>query len=387
MSLEPGKEGTLLWNRTFTPPSSAGNISISMGTVDPEDGVFLFSCSQTRQRWGYSLETGQMLWGPTTSESQINFYGMSTSIYQGKLFSYGYGGELIAYNIKTGEIIWNYTAKNVGFESPYGNYPLSLGCIADGKIYLISTEHSPSQPLWRGACLRCINTTDGKEVWKISCWEDTGASAGLASSSPAIADGYIVALNLYDDLIYCYGKGPSDLTVTAPDSGVELGKSIVIRGTVTDIAAGTKQNGQAARFPNGVPAVSDDSMTAWMEYVYMHQSRPTNVTGVPVTIDVIDSNNNYRNIGTTTTDERGSFSLQWTPNIEGKYTVIARFEGSASYYPASSETSFAVDPHAPTSSPYPVTVLPPTETYVLGVGIAIIIAIAISTLLILRKRP
>ena len=44
MSLEPGSEGKLLWNRTFTPPSSAGNKSISMGTVDPENGVFLFEC-------------------------------------------------------------------------------------------------------------------------------------------------------------------------------------------------------------------------------------------------------------------------------------------------------------------------------------------------------
>ena len=54
----------------------------------------------------------------------------------------------------------------------------------------------------------------------------------------------------------------------------------MIKGTVTDISAGTKQDQQAARFPNGVPAVSDESQSAWMEYVYMQKPRPTNVTGV-----------------------------------------------------------------------------------------------------------
>ena len=62
----------------------------------------------------------------------------------------------------------------------------------------------------------------------------------------------------------------------------------MIRGTVTDIAAGTQQDEQAARFPNGVPAVSDASQGAWMEYVYMQKPKPTNVTGVPVSLDVVD---------------------------------------------------------------------------------------------------
>jgi hypothetical protein len=38
LSLERGQEGTLLWNRTFTPPSSAGNTSVALGSVVPEDG-------------------------------------------------------------------------------------------------------------------------------------------------------------------------------------------------------------------------------------------------------------------------------------------------------------------------------------------------------------
>ena len=70
-------------------------------------------------------------------------------------------------------------------------------------------------------------------------------------------------------------------------------------------------------FPNGVPAVSDASMSSWMEYVYMQKPKPTNATGVPVTLSVIDSNGNYRHIGTTTSDASGMFGFTWTPDISG----------------------------------------------------------------------
>ena len=78
---------------------------------------------------------------------------------------------------------------------------------------------------------------------------------------------------------------------------------------VTDTSPGTKQNELAMKFPNGVPAVSDQSMTDWMEYLYMQQARPTDAKGVPVTLSVVDSNGNYREIGTTTTSD-GFFSFQ-----------------------------------------------------------------------------
>jgi len=193
--------------------------------------------------------------------------------------------------------------------------------------------------------------------------------------------------------IYCIGKGPSALTVEAPMTSNELGKSLVIRGRVTDIAAGTEQNEQAARFPNGVPAMSDESMGAWMEYVYMQKPKPTDATGVLVRIEVIDSNNNRRTIGTATSDTSGMFTLSWKPDIEGDYKVIATFEGSESYWPSSAETSFVVDPAPPVetgSDTGNVVSLPPFELYLLGATVAIIIAVAIVgailALLMLRKR-
>lgn len=152
----------------------------------------------------------------------------------------------------------------------------------------------------------------------------------MNGAQSAVASGYLTVFDPYDSQIYCYGKGPSQLTVAAPQSSIELGKSLVISGTVTDIASGTIQKEQAARFPNGVPAVSDASISAWMEYVYMQKPRPTDVTGVPVTLSVVDSNGNYREIGTATSKD-GFFTFNWKPDITGQYSVYASFAGSESY--------------------------------------------------------
>ncbi|MCW4018409.1 MAG: hypothetical protein NWF00_07000 [Candidatus Bathyarchaeota archaeon] len=357
-----GDMGSQLWDVTFTPPSSAGNKTISMGTVDPEDGVFLFSCSQTREWWCYSLETGQLLWGPSDPEIQMNFYGMRCTIYQGNLYSYGSGqteGELICYDIKTGVIKWRFTPAQEGFESPYGNYPLSLACIAEGKLYFYSSEHSPTQPFWRGSYLRCIDATTGQEIWKIN-----------PHGSVYVADGYLVGLNMYDNQIYCYGKGPTVTTVTS-DSHVPLGSSVLIQGTVMDMAAGTTQTEQAARFPDGVPAMSDEDMTAWMQYVYMQQSKPANAQGVKVHLTAIDPNGNFQDIGIATSNILGNYAIDWTPPVPGLYTVTATFEGSESYYSSEAGTSFVVSEAAAGSAATPVVTQAPTETAVPSVSASI----------------
>jgi hypothetical protein len=409
LNLDPAKGamGSLLWNITFTPPSSAGNKTISMGTVDPEDGVFLFSCSQTRQWWAYSLQSGQLLWGPSAPEIQMNFYGMSSTIYMGNLYSYGSGmteGELICYDIKTGTIKWKFTPAQEGFESPYGNYPLSVACVADGKIYFYSSEHSPTQPFWRGSYVRCIDAASGKEIWKINHHGRVYA-----------ADGYLVGLNMYDNQIYCYGKGPTETTVAA-DSHVALGESVLIQGTVFDTAAGTKQTEQAGRFPKGVPAMSDEDMTAWMQYVYMQQSKPANAKGVEVHLTAVDPNGNFQDIGTATSNILGNYAVDWTPPVPGLYTLTATFEGSESYYRSEAGTSFVVSEAAvpqvvvtptptvtqppttatptliptqfspsPTQAVTPPTSAEPTTTYI-AIGIAIVIIVAVAAALVLKRR-
>jgi hypothetical protein len=384
LSLKPGQEGTLLWNITFTPPSSAGNLTIQGPTVDPEDGVFLFSCSQTRQRWGYSLETGQLLWGPTPSEPQMNYYGMGANIYNGMLLSSGMDGVLIAYDIKTGQQLWNYTAAQVGYESPYGNYPIGITFIADGKIYLTSSEHSPTQPLWRGSYLRCVNASNGVELWKCLFW---GAGMG-AGSGAVIADGFIVGLNLYDNQIYCFGKGPSATTVTVQDDVISQGGSVLIKGTVTDQSPGATKLAKNLGYANGIPAISDEDQQAWMEYLYSQQVMPSNPKGVDVTLDAIDPNGNFIPIGTVTSDMSGMFKKAFVPEVPGEYTIIATFAGSNSYYSSYAETAINVEeaPASPTPATETTVQESPMLTYVLASVIALIVIVVAIGVLMLRRK-
>jgi len=396
LSLEPGQEGTLLWNRTFTPPydvvpsyiSGAGGLfaaGVSGPTVDPEDGVFLFTSPITREHWGYSLDTMELLWGPTEPEASMNYYGMGERIYDGKLFSCGYGGELIAYNITTGKKLWTYTAPNVGYESPYGNYPIGVACIADGKLYLTSSEHSPTQPLWRGSYLRCIDADKGTELWKINNW---GLGMG-GGASTIIADGYVVSLNAYDNRIYCYGKGPSKTTVTIQDDVIPLGESVLIKGTVTDESPGTNQLEQSGRFPNGVPAIADKYQEDWMEYVYMQQPCPMDLNGVPVKLEAFGEDGSYIEIGTVTSDSYGNFKYKWTPTDEGLYTVMATFATSKSYWSSYDATGLSVGP-----APAPIQPIEPEvpaeapliTTEVAIIAVVIVAVIGIVAYWALRKR-
>jgi len=313
-------------------------------------------------------------------------------------------------------LLWAYAATSVGFESFYGgNYPLGIVFIADGKIYLTSSEHSPTQPLWRGSDLRCVNASNGAELWKCLFW-----GMGMASGSgAAIADGYIVGLNAYDNQLYCFGKGPSGTTVDAPMTATTVGTPVIIRGSVTDQCVGAVALAQKEGLVNGIAAVSDQSQEAWMEYIYEGQAMPTNATGVPVSIDSIDPNGNYVHLGDAVSDTSGFYSLSWTPpDVPGKYTIIATFAGSNSYYSSSAETATYVVPAttsasaapvasptqppatqtiaptlAPTATiaqtPSPVVIPPtsaaPTTTYI-AIGAAVIIIVAIAAALALRKR-
>ena len=183
---------------------------------------------------------------------------------------------------------------------------------------------------------------------------------------------------------------PSQITVTAPDTAATVGVPIVIRGTITDISAGTKQNQPAADFPNGVPVVSDASMSQFMAAVYEDQPMPNNVTGVPITLYVTDSNGNYRPIGTVTSDVNGMYSLSWMPDIPGDYTVYAKFAGTTGYFGASTETSFTAVNAPATPAPTAIPLTSVTDQYfvpaVAGIIVAIVIVGAALALLTLRKR-
>ena len=396
LSLVEGQEGTLLWKYSYTPPETVVPDVVAGGffggglmqgpTVDVENGVFLFSQAMTRERWGYDLATGNMLWGPTEPEPQWNFYGMSTSIAYGKLFGYGYGGKLIAYDIRTGEEVWNWRSGTLGFETPYENVPLSLGCIADGKIYMYSSEHSPTMPLRRDAYLWCIDAETGVEIWKMQCW----------ANNPAIADGYIVTLDSFDNRIYCYGIGPSATTVTVPESVQPLGTTVLLKGTVTDQSPGAK----------GTPAISDADQQMWMEYLYQQRPLPQDAEGVEVVLTTLDPNGNSYEIGRATSDTNGNYGVMWEPPVPGQYKIIATFKGSAAYGSSDATTylgvteapspAAAIEPEQP-AAPSPAAAFAPTEptpteTPLITTEIAIIAAVAVACVIgivafwALRKR-
>jgi hypothetical protein len=404
LSLEKGQEGTLLWSITFTPPEGPPDFvpsryaGVGGFQVVPEYDVFLFCSKHTMQRWGYSLTTGEQLWGPTDPEPAMNFYSMDydmfgtrSYIYKGMLLSTGYAGVLIAYNITTGEVLWKYTAENVGYESPYGDYPINIAAIADGKIYTISGEHSITQPMFRGPNLRCIDAKTGTEIWKILQFGADGG-ANLSGITVVMADGYVVGLNYYDNQIYCYGKGPSKTLVTVQDNVVSKGDSVLITGTVTDVSAGTTQLVQEARFPNDVPAIADEYQEDWMEYVYMQQPCPTYYEGVDVKLEVLDPNGNFHEIDTVRSDGYGIFKKMWTPEVEGEYTVIATFEGSKAYYRSYAEAVVGVGPAPEPSGPIEPEPTEPTEAPLITTEIAIIIAVVVVAVIgvaaywVLRKR-
>jgi hypothetical protein len=306
--------------------------------------------------------------------------------------------------------MWTYNSTTVGFESPYaGLYPTGVAVVADGKLYCVSSEHSPTQPLWRGPNLRALDAATGAELWKVLFW---GARMSPTEPNIYMADGQLIGLNYYDMQLYCFGKGPSAITTEAPMTAVKQGESLVIRGTITDESVGAKKIASNAGFKNGVPAVSDESQSAWMEYIYMQQAKPTNVKGVTVKLTATDPNGNYQNIGTAVSDDLGTYAIAWAPPVPGQYTVRATFEGSKSYFGSEASTSFVVQATTATAAPIPTStptqptpsitapptaaptptqaVLPPTSqtatsTY-LAIGATIVVIVVAAAALILRSR-
>jgi hypothetical protein len=113
---------------------------------------------------------------------------------------------------------------------------------------------------------------------------------------------------------------------------------------------------------------------------------PSNAKGVNVTLDAIDPNNNFIHIGTTTSDLTGNYGLKFTPEVPGTYQIIATFAGSASYGSSFAQTYITVDEAPPaTAAPEYPQPIDNTMTIVYAT-IAIIIAVAIVGLLLLRKK-
>jgi len=327
----------------------------------------LWTSDQTEYPWG-------AWWPYNTASVDIN----ETC---GAIIAVTYEG-VYAINWADGKILWHFTDHNaVPFEGPYGATPFFTGVTsADGKVFAYNGEHTPSYPRDRGWSMYAINITTGELVWKIHNPMVPGA----------MADGYLTASNSYDGYMYVFGKGKSTTTVTAPNIAAPKGTGVVISGSVLDLSPAQ---------PN-TPCVNKDSMTLQMEIIHMQMMQAglwgnETLTGVPVTLTAIDQNGNVIDVGTTTSNGYyGNFGYTWTPPNEGQYTVVASFAGDDSYGSSAAACTVSVGPPPATTTPAPTVTQAPTvyattsdiATYMIGGVVAIIIAIAIVGVLMLRKR-
>ncbi len=337
----------------------------------------------------YDLLQGKLAW---VSEQTYETGGYPWGIW-GAYSSASYGGNAIlceydgvyAFNWDTGKISWVYKDPSEPFETPYtsnstegtgfGVNPFNTGVsIVDGMIYTYNTEHTQSKPITRGWKFHCINATDGTGVWNIT----TPMSPG------AMSDGYTTA-GAQDGYMYVFGKGKSATTVTAPMTSVPKGTTFLIEGTVLD---------QSPAQP-GTPCVSKESMTTQMEYI--HMQLPVDgirhnimMTGVPVSLVAIDSTGVVTDLGTVTTNPYyGTFAKEWKPDKEGMYTITASFSGSDAYGTSSAGTSVSIGPSAEIVQPQITTQTVDNSNIlyaVIGIGLAILIAVALVGLLVLRKK-
>jgi hypothetical protein len=394
-----GAIGTLLFNNTWNAPSvwAEGNITVSgfsggWCAWGEKDNVAVLFGKENRIHYGFSLENGNFLW-ETAPENYLNAWDDSLSVARmianGRFYSTSISGIVNCYDVKDGKLLWSYAAEDPYTEEQFSNnWWLRPMFVTDDYAYFGHLEHSANNPRPRGAPFICLNATSGEVVWRI----DGAFRQSRWGGRAILGDSIIATQDTYNQQVYAIGKGPSKLTLAAPNIGVPQGTSVIISGTVSDVSPGTNDDAIKMRFPNGVPAMSDASQSDWMLYVYKQFTMPANAKGVDVQISVVDANGNFRNIGTATTDISGAYNLQWTPDIPGRYTVMATFAGSGAYYSSFAQTAIGVDAPLVTPTPSPIAdTTTAADLYLLPGIVAIIIAIAlvgaILALLVTKKRP
>ncbi len=371
--------GQQLWitNRTHTPFTE-----INYGPAG--NGVYTQYERQTISWTGYSTKTGEKLWTTDSQGNSLDYYAWRQHgvMAYGNLYDWTYGGEVYCYNLTTGKTVWSWSTGSTGLDNPYGVntfWPFGAGlATVAGDVFYVASGHNYGPPLYKNAKIYAINATTGEEIWDF-------LNFATMSSLPVV-DGYMLSFNMYDNQIYAYGKGQTQTTVTTAPYANSNSK-ILITGTVTDQSPGQTCLGIPAA---GTPAISDDSMSAWMAYLYEQSPKPTNATGVQVTLTAIDPNGNYQTIGTTTSDANGQFSYTYTPPVPGAYKIAATFSGSNSYYSSAAQTTMGFDEPAATAPPQATQAPSMADLYFIPMSIAIIIAIiivGIAILLVLRKRP
>ncbi|MCL2288894.1 MAG: PQQ-binding-like beta-propeller repeat protein [Candidatus Bathyarchaeota archaeon] len=388
ISLNSNSLGTILFHReTWQAPAEWQGLTTSGSqsgwtSFSQEDYVAILWTKENRVNYAFSLKDGKYMWQTEPQNYADAWAGATANSSPEKLIAYnrlyeaGPSGIVYCYDITNGKTLWTYEATDKYTESYIReNWWISPCFISDGKIYVGHREHSTLEPKPRGAPFIALNAYTGDVVWSI----EGAFRQTMWGGRAIIGDSIIATMDTYDQQIYAIGKGPSAITVSAPDIGIAANTPVMIKGTIMDVSPGTQNDKIQLRFPNGVAAVSDASMNDWMLYVYKQFPQPMTTTGVDIRIDAVDPNNNYVTLGHTTSDANGRFALEFTPKTEGQYTIYAIFEGSASYYPATAQNEMTVMTAAINNTPR-------YELYIIAMGIAVIITVILIGLLILKKK-
>jgi hypothetical protein len=376
--------GASIWNLTAPYPITS-NEEIPLANVD--DFIIWDATAST---WHcYSIKTGTELWEtPSVASSPWastwTVYYAETNDLNNVYFT-APDGAVRAYSLTDGHLIWTSTPiPSTEYTQNAVTLAMAGMIMVGGNIYVYAGYSLGYQlnPVPRFAMTLCINATTGDIVWTLN--------GGVAPA--AAANGYLIEAGVFDGNIYCLGKGPTSTTVTAQQ---QVGGSVLIQGSILDTSSASSSADLTAMFPNGVPAISDADMSVWMDYLHMQNSTllndPPECIGVSVTLTAVGHDGDTIPIGTATSDYEGNYGFQWTPSTSGLYTIYATFEGSNSYYKSSASTHATVS--AVSESPSATQTVQPLVSnsdllVYLAVGVvAIIVAIVIATVLMLRKKP
>jgi hypothetical protein len=377
--------GQTRWNKYIDEPQYSGSACVA------DHGKVAVLSANGYYR-AFDLRTGDEVWKTRTLDypwDEPGFGSYSVVTAYGQLYWMAQSG-IYAIDWNTGNINWKYEAEAPPFETPFTGsegqtvYPaLNSGICADGKIYTYLNRHTPDVPFYRGMPMVCIDAFTGKEIWS------TGISGNSdmrrSETQLAIADGYL-AMTGRDGYMYVYGKGLSETTVSASQVPLALGQKALISGTVFDLSPAQK----------GAPCVAKESVAAQMEH--LHIGAPIGgafsgvmkadgsygdvmMVGVPVSLDILDPNGNYCNIGVVTSDGySGAFAFDgWVPEVAGLYTITATFMGDDSYGSSFATTHLTIAEGSSTTTDN-------TMLYALiGATVAIIVVMIVCFILFRKK--
>jgi outer membrane protein assembly factor BamB len=360
-------------------PRTGSNDAYHEGSHCVGDGKYYEQVSELGVTVAFNLYTGNLSWvSPTRDYPYGSFTAYQMGCGNGKVYTESYDGHVYAYDDATGAVVWKFYSGDSGATTAFGTWPFWANpAIIPGMVYANTGEHTVTNPRYAGDKLYCINDNTGTEIWSI----------GGAWGGKSVAESKLFAYNDYTGDLYAFGRGPSAATVTVSNKVLTAGSRVLIEGTVTDQATGQQ----------GTPCVSEASMSAWMEYLYLDRPKPTDATGVPVTLSYLGPDGNSVDIATVMSDSEG-FRYEWTPpTTNGVYQVFATFNGTTSYFGSQAATALSVGPApatpAPTATPI-VTATPITTTteqpfglYILGSTIAIIATIVIVGAILRMKKP